>query len=88
MLKVERGNGLEVLFSAEIVTRVQDRISASHTDPPREAKQNPMNYLARNIQIPGLKLCSILGRRLHDRDVIAATSLGATKSVFRKAGLF
>ena len=29
MLTVERVNGLEVFFSAEIVTRVQDRISAS-----------------------------------------------------------
>ncbi len=60
----DRVNGLKILLTAEIVTRAQDRISASHTDPPREAKQNPANYLARNIYIPGLKLCSILGRSL------------------------
>ena len=55
-------DGCGVLFAAEMVTRVQDRISASHTDPPREAKQNQTIYLARNIQCSGLNLGSILGR--------------------------
>ncbi len=52
---------LQVLLFAEIVTRAQDPIPASHTDSPREAKQKPMIYLARNMQYPALKLCLILG---------------------------
>ncbi len=53
----------QALLIAEIVTRVQDpiSISASHTDAPREAKQNPVTHFPRNVQFSGLKICPILG---------------------------
>jgi hypothetical protein len=69
-----------ILEMAELVTRLQDPIAASHTDSPGEAKQNPMNYLARNTQFSGVKLCPILGLSGRYRDVIAATSLDEKES--------
>ncbi len=36
----------QALLLAEIVVRVLDPISASDTGTPREARQNPMIYLA------------------------------------------
>jgi hypothetical protein len=69
-----------ILSIAEIGTRAKDPIPASHTDSPREAKQDQMNYLARNMQFPVLKLCPILGLGGRSGDVIAATSLGEKKS--------
>jgi hypothetical protein len=49
-------DGFGVLFAGEMIARVQDRIPASDTDPPREAKQNPTNYLARNIQFSRIEI--------------------------------
>ena len=41
MAPERRINCLQALLLAEIVRRLQDPISASHTDTPREAKPNP-----------------------------------------------
>ena len=79
-MATERGIECLELLIAEIVTSAQDPIPASHTDSPREAKQNPKNYLARNMQFPVLKLCPILELGGRSGDVIAATSLGEKKS--------
>ena len=59
-----RVDWMQDVLLVEIVTRAQGRIPASHTDPPREAKQNPMIYLARNMQFPALNLCPILRQRV------------------------
>jgi len=64
IMEADCGNRcLQVFLLSEIFTCAQDPIPASLTDSPREAEQNPMKTLTRNVQFPALKLCPIL--RLH-----------------------
>jgi hypothetical protein len=60
---MRRIDGVEISLLAQMVTRAQDPIPASHIDGPGEVEQNPMKTRALNTLFPAMKLCLILGLR-------------------------